>query len=59
MISEIGKVRKILVEGRGVGHTEHYAPVTIDAGARGEIISARIVSAGPKRMSALALEAAA
>jgi threonylcarbamoyladenosine tRNA methylthiotransferase MtaB len=55
MSSEVGKVRKILVEGGGRGHTEHFAPVEIFGGKRGEIVSARITGFGPKRLSALAL----
>ena len=59
MSSEVGKVRKILVEGGGRGHTEHFGPVEISTGIRGEIVSARITGFGPKRLSALALSEAA
>ena len=59
MSAEVGKTRKILVEGRGRGHTEHYAPVEIDAGERGEIVSARIAGFSDKRLSALAIREAA
>jgi threonylcarbamoyladenosine tRNA methylthiotransferase MtaB len=60
MASEVGKTRKILLEGRGLGHTEHYAPVEVaGSGRRGEIVSARIVAAGDKRLSALAFQEAA
>src|SRR5205085_4269252 len=52
MSSEVGKVRKILIEGRGRGHTEHFAPVEISSGIRGEIVSARIAGFGLKRLSA-------
>ena len=41
MASEVGRTRRVLVEGRGRGHTEHFAPVDIDAGQRGEIVSAQ------------------
>lgn len=60
MSSEVGKTRKILLEGRGLGHTEHFAPVEISgSGRRGEIVSARIVAAGAKRLSAQAFQEAA
>ena len=59
MASEVGRTRRVLVEGRGRGHTEHFAPVDIDAGQRGEIVSAKIVAAGERRLVAAALREAA
>ncbi len=59
MSSEVGKVRSVLVEGRGLGHTEHYAPVALAGGKRGEVVPARITGTGEKRLTALALSEAA
>jgi threonylcarbamoyladenosine tRNA methylthiotransferase MtaB len=58
--SEVGKTRSVLLEGRGLGHTEHYAPVEVFGGSRrGEIVSAKIVAAGAKRLSARVFQEAA
>jgi threonylcarbamoyladenosine tRNA methylthiotransferase MtaB len=59
MESEVGRVRKVLLEGRGRGHTEHFAPVEIASGKRGEVISARITGFNAGRLSAVALQEAA
>ncbi len=58
--SEVGKVRKILVEKPGLGRTEHYAPVVFDGQAEaGDIVSARIRGADGKRLTAFEIRDAA
>ena len=41
--SMVGSVQPILVEGDGVGHTDNFAPVSIDGAVRGQSGSAMIV----------------
>ncbi|MCP5431729.1 MAG: tRNA (N(6)-L-threonylcarbamoyladenosine(37)-C(2))-methylthiotransferase MtaB [Alphaproteobacteria bacterium] len=41
--ARVGSRASILVEEPGVGHTDYFMPVRIDAGAPGEIVAARIV----------------
>jgi threonylcarbamoyladenosine tRNA methylthiotransferase MtaB len=48
--SRIGTRAEVLVETVGFGRSEHYAPVALDFGAPGEIVSARIAGAGQGRL---------
>ena len=40
--AEVGARRNVLVEQPGFGRTEHYLPVRLDRGERGEIVRSRI-----------------
>ncbi len=57
--NDVGNVRSVLIERPGHGRTEHFAPVDVGAGEPGDIIEARIVSAGPKGLSATPADKAA
>ena len=60
MASEVGKIRKILLErARARAHRALRPGEVAGGGRRGEIVSARIVAAGDKRLSALAFQEAA
>jgi threonylcarbamoyladenosine tRNA methylthiotransferase MtaB len=48
--SRVGTDAQVLIEKRGFGRSEHYAPVSLDGGAAGEIVSARIAAVGDKRL---------
>ncbi|MCH7796442.1 MAG: tRNA (N(6)-L-threonylcarbamoyladenosine(37)-C(2))-methylthiotransferase MtaB [Proteobacteria bacterium] len=48
--SRIGTRADVLVETAGFGRSEHYAPVELDFGAPGEIVSARIAGAVQGRL---------
>ncbi len=56
--SEVGRVRRILVERGGTGRTEHYALAQIDA-APGTIVAARITGRNAHALTAVALPEAA
>jgi threonylcarbamoyladenosine tRNA methylthiotransferase MtaB len=49
----VGTSQPILVEGNGVGHTDHFAPVTIEGARRGESGVARITRCDGDRLSAV------
>jgi threonylcarbamoyladenosine tRNA methylthiotransferase MtaB len=40
----VGSTQHMLVEGRGTGHTDHFAPVAVQGGERGELLDVRIAS---------------
>jgi threonylcarbamoyladenosine tRNA methylthiotransferase MtaB len=56
---EIGRIRSVLVENGGVGHTEHYAPVAIEGARPGTIVSARISATDGRRLSVESFQKAA
>jgi threonylcarbamoyladenosine tRNA methylthiotransferase MtaB len=56
---EAGALRQVLVEKPGVGRTEHFVPCTIDRGAAGEILQARITGHTARGLVATALDEAA
>jgi threonylcarbamoyladenosine tRNA methylthiotransferase MtaB len=43
--SQVGARAEVLIEQPGLGRSEHFAPVALDFGAPGEIVSARIAAA--------------
>ena len=49
---DVGKVRSVLVERPGHGHTEHFAPVTVTEGKAGDMIAVRIAAATAKGLTA-------
>jgi threonylcarbamoyladenosine tRNA methylthiotransferase MtaB len=51
--------RQVLVEREGLGRTEHFTPTTIDAGAPGDIVAARITGHSERALTATALPLAA
>ena len=51
--SMIGSVRPILVEGPGSGHTDNFAPISIDGGKRGEAGYARITGHSGDQLTAV------
>jgi threonylcarbamoyladenosine tRNA methylthiotransferase MtaB len=46
----VGTSARVLVEKEGFGRSEHYAPVEMEAGAPGKIVSARIIGAADGRL---------
>jgi threonylcarbamoyladenosine tRNA methylthiotransferase MtaB len=51
--SLVGSVQPILVEGDGIGHTDHFAPVAITHAKRGETGDARITGCDGKLLTAV------
>jgi threonylcarbamoyladenosine tRNA methylthiotransferase MtaB len=51
LAGRVGTVATVLVEKSGVGRTEHYAPVRIDA-SEGAVVRARIVESTPRQLVA-------
>jgi threonylcarbamoyladenosine tRNA methylthiotransferase MtaB len=51
--SLVGTVQPILVEGEAKGHTDNFAPVSIEDAKRGQTGLARITSANPDHVSAV------
>jgi threonylcarbamoyladenosine tRNA methylthiotransferase MtaB len=51
--SMVGSVRPILVEGPGSGHTDNFAPVSIEGGNRGEAGNARITGCSGDQLTAV------
>jgi threonylcarbamoyladenosine tRNA methylthiotransferase MtaB len=51
--SMVGSVRPILVEGPGSGHTDNFAPVSIEGGKRGEGGNARITGHSGDQLTAV------
>ncbi len=43
--TRVGSTARVLMEGHGAGHCEHYVPVTVANAAHGELIDVRIVAA--------------
>ncbi len=52
LAGEIGRTRAVLVEKPGFGRTEQFIPVSIDAGAPGNIVPAAIVASDGKILTA-------
>ncbi|MEO7277553.1 MAG: MiaB/RimO family radical SAM methylthiotransferase [Sphingomicrobium sp.] len=52
LASLIGSTRHVLIEGAGIGHTDHFAPVAID-GPLGKSGPARIVASDGERLTAV------
>jgi len=46
LAARVGGTAQVLVERPGLGRSEHYAPVALDGGTPGEIVTARIIGAG-------------
>ena len=59
LAAEQGATRQVLVETDGIGRTEHFTQVTIDAGAPGAIVPARITGRTARSLVATALAEAA
>jgi threonylcarbamoyladenosine tRNA methylthiotransferase MtaB len=57
--ADVGRTRSVLVERPGHGHTEHFAPVEIEAEDAGTIVAAEIVSASPRGLTATPVREAA
>jgi threonylcarbamoyladenosine tRNA methylthiotransferase MtaB len=55
LAGEIGKTRAVLVEKPGLGRSEHFIPVAIDAGRPGDIVAARIAASDGKTLVAKAV----
>jgi threonylcarbamoyladenosine tRNA methylthiotransferase MtaB len=57
--SRIGTIASLLVEAGGKGHTEHFAPVTLEDGyteaMRGTVVPIRITGVTPKALLAIPL----
>ena len=51
--SLVGTMQPMLVEGDGIGHTDHFAPVAIAAATRGETGIARITGCDGDRLQAV------
>jgi threonylcarbamoyladenosine tRNA methylthiotransferase MtaB len=51
--SLVGTVQPILVEGPGIGHTDHFAPVAVAGAQRGETGQARITGFDGKQLTAV------
>jgi len=45
LAARVGGTAQVLVERPGLGRSEHYAPVALDGGTAGEIVTARIIGA--------------
>jgi threonylcarbamoyladenosine tRNA methylthiotransferase MtaB len=52
--SLIGSIRSVLIETRGRGHTDSFAPVSITGAARAEIVRARITGRDGDRLIGIA-----
>jgi threonylcarbamoyladenosine tRNA methylthiotransferase MtaB len=50
--SLIGTTKPVLVEGNGKGHTDNFAPVTVEGGRRGQVGAARIIGREADRLAA-------
>ncbi|MCW5696426.1 MAG: tRNA (N(6)-L-threonylcarbamoyladenosine(37)-C(2))-methylthiotransferase MtaB [Bauldia sp.] len=59
LAAERGRVRRVLVERGGHGHTEHFAPVSELAAKAGEIVAVRITGSDGRRLTAAPLAEAA
>ncbi len=59
LAAEQGAARNVLVEQGGMGRTEHFTEVAIDAGAPGAIVPARITGRTARALVATALPEAA
>jgi threonylcarbamoyladenosine tRNA methylthiotransferase MtaB len=51
--SLVGSVQAILVEGDGIGHTDHFAPVTVAGATRGQSGDARITGRDGNQLMAV------
>jgi threonylcarbamoyladenosine tRNA methylthiotransferase MtaB len=51
--SLVGTVQPVLVENHGKGHTDHFAPVTIEGAMRGEMGMARLVGRSDDHLTAV------
>lgn len=49
----VGTVQRVLIENHGKGHSDSFAPVTIDGAARGEMGLARVVSRQDDHLTAV------
>jgi threonylcarbamoyladenosine tRNA methylthiotransferase MtaB len=59
LAAEIGRVRRVLVERNGLGHTEHFAQVAGLAAPPGEVVAMLITGSDGRRLSAEPLAEAA
>jgi threonylcarbamoyladenosine tRNA methylthiotransferase MtaB len=59
LAAEIGRVRRVLVERNGGGHTEHFMPVSGLAAMAGTIVSLRITGHDGRSLTAASLAEAA
>ncbi len=59
LAAEQGAMRRVLIERGGIGRTEHFTQVSIDAGMPGAIVSARITGRTDRTLVATALAEAA
>ncbi len=50
LAAQVGTRTQVLIEKPGQGRCERFAPVTLDFGATGDIVSARIAKAGQDRL---------
>ena len=48
--SQVGTTARVLVEDARLGRSEHFAPVALDGGAAGDIISAKIIDVASRRL---------
>jgi threonylcarbamoyladenosine tRNA methylthiotransferase MtaB len=51
--SLVGTVQPVLIENHGKGHTDNFAPVTIDGALRGEMGMARLVDRNGDHLTAV------
>ncbi|WP_026379937.1 tRNA (N(6)-L-threonylcarbamoyladenosine(37)-C(2))-methylthiotransferase MtaB [Afifella pfennigii] len=59
LASEVGKTRALLVEKEGFARSEHFAPVCIQGGTPGDIVTARIAGVADGRLTTEELAKAA
>jgi threonylcarbamoyladenosine tRNA methylthiotransferase MtaB len=59
LAAERGQVRNVLVEGDGIGRTEHFTPAAIDRGTPGAVVAARVTGHTARALTATALAGAA
>ena len=50
LASRVGARAEVLIEEPGLGRSEHFAPVALDFGRPGEVVTARIARAGAVRL---------